>query len=183
MTLRTVVVCLLLLFVLSVSLAFAQAPVYFDPQDAFIGDDACDSVFCVEVYIGQCDSIKGYSFGITYDTTYLTLGSVSESGFLGSELFFWQEVLSPPFATVTVDNGATGDPVPGPGHLFTLCFDPPFSCTPGEGPMPLVFSSGLVRDQLNHPIAISTVDGTVTVRCGITPVEKSLWGGIKNLYK
>ncbi len=177
--------CLVLLGFLfsAAAVASGQAPVYFDPQDAFIADEACDEVFCVEVHIGDCDSIEGYSVAITYDTSHLTLGSVSESGFLGPQILFWQEEFNPPYATVTVDNGASGDPVPGPGHLFTLCFEPLFHCTPGDGPMQLVFETALVRTRENQPIPIYTVDGTVTVRCGITSPESTTWGGIRSLYR
>jgi hypothetical protein len=175
----------LLLLLLLVSVVHAQAPLYLVPQDAMISGLECNSPFCVEVYIGECDSIKGYDISLTYDATYLSLGGVYESDFFENSGFYPLPVDNPPFVTVIVNCGNLGAVVPGPGHLYTICFDPPHFCTPADAPVFLVFDDADVRDQTNQPcsIPVDTLDGTVTIHCGDTSAEVTAWGGIKSLYR
>jgi len=175
----------LLLLLLIVSAAQAQAPLYLVSQDATISGLGCDSPFCVEVHIGESVGIKGYNISITYDATYLSLGGVYESNFFDSSAFYPLPVDNPPFVTVIVNCGNLGAVVPGPGHLYTICFEPPYFCTPADAPTFLEFADADVRDQTNLPysIPVETFDGTVTIRCGDTAVEATEWGGIKSLYR
>ncbi len=177
-------ICLLLLL-LVVSVAHTQAPLYLVPEDAMISGIECDSLFCVEVHIGECDGIKGYNISLTYDATYLSLGDVYEGGFFDSLAFYSLPVDDPPFVTVIVNCGNLGAVVPGPGHLYTICFEPPYFCTPADAPMFLEFGDADVRDQTNQPytVPVDTFDGTVTIHCGDTAAEVTVWGGIKSLYR
>jgi hypothetical protein len=175
----------LLLLLLVVSAGHAQTPLYLVPQDSEISGLDCESPFCVEVHIGECQGIKGYNISITYDATYLSLGGVYESGFFDSSAFYPLPVDNPPFVTVVVNCGNLGAVVPGPGHLYTICFEPPYLCTPADTPTFLVFGDADVRDQTNQPysIPVATFDGSVTIHCGDTAVDGSAWGGIKSLYR
>jgi hypothetical protein len=176
--------CLVFL-VLVVSAAHGQAPLYLVPQDAQISGPECNNPFCVEVHIGESAGIKGYNISITYDATYLSLGGVYQSDFFDSSAFYPLPVDNPPFVTVIVNCGNLGNVVPGPGHLYTICFEPPHFCTPADVPTYLVFEDADVRDQTNLPysIPVSTNDGTVTIRCGDTAVDATAWGGIKSLFR
>jgi hypothetical protein len=176
--------CLALLL-LAVSAAYGQAPLYLVPQDALIAGDGCDNTFCVEVHIGECAGIKGYNISITYDATYLNLGGVYESDFFDSSAFYPLPVDNPPYVTVVVNCGNLGAVVPGPGHLYTICFEPPYFCTPADAPTYLVFDDADVRDQTNLPysIPVVTFDGTLEIHCGDTAADVTAWGGIKSLYR
>ena len=175
----------LLLLLLVVSATQAQAPLYLVPQDSQISGLDCENPFCVEVHIGDCDGIKGYNISITYDATYLNFGGVYESDFFDSSAFYPLPVENPPFVTVIVNCGNLGAVVPGPGHLYTICFEPPYFCTPADAPTHLVFDDADVRNETNLPysIPVNTFDGTVTIHCGDTAVDVTAWGGIKSLYR
>jgi hypothetical protein len=176
--------CLVVLLV-AVTAVHAQAPLYLVPQDAMISGLECDGPFCVEVHIGECTGIKGYDISITFDATYLSFGGVYESDFFDSSAFYPLPVDNPPFVTVIVNCGNLGTVKPGPGHLYTICFGPPYFCTPADAPTSVVFDDADVRDQTNQPysIPVGTFDGTVTIRCGDTAVDATAWGGIKCLYR
>jgi len=184
MSVRLCLCVLIGLWLASVPIAFAQAPVYFQPQDTYISGSGCEQMLCIEVHIGECEGIKGYHMAITFNTDYLTLEGIYESDFFDTSAFFWMTEDSASIETIVVDCGNLGSPVPGPGHLFTICFEPPYFCTPAGEPMPLAFEYVDVRSSGEpNSIPTETIDGTITIRCGATALERRTWSSIKEWYR
>jgi len=159
-----------------------QTPIYLVPQDGEV--DACvDSVYCAEVWIGAAADIKGYSIEVIYRSDFITLlyaqsGDIFSSA--GHEFAFFDDLRTGAvYDTVAVDASDLTGTVSGPGHLFTLCFGPPWEC---GAVSPLAFASAIVRDGDNMPIDVSTADGTVSISCP-TAMDASTWGVIKALYR
>ena len=177
---RVLLMCMIVLGL--VPCVQGQTPIYLDPQDGDV--DICeDSVYCAEVWIGAATDIKGYSVEMVFRPDHMALLYVQSGDIFSSAghgFAFYDDVRAGAvYDTVAVDASDLTGTVSGPGHLFTLCFGPPWEC---GAVTPLAFTLALVRDSNNMPIEISTTDGTVTISCP-TAVDASTWGGIKALYR
>ncbi|MGD9141852.1 MAG: hypothetical protein PVJ42_09970 [bacterium] len=159
-----------------------QTPIYIVPQDGTV-DTCMDSTYCAEVWIGAATDIKGYSVEMIYRPDHMALISVQSGDIFSlaghSSAFFDDLRPGAVYDTVAVDASDLTGTVSGPGHLFTLCFGPPWGC---GAVTPLAFVMAIVRDSDNMPISVSTADGTVTIECP-TAVDASTWGSIKALYR
>lgn len=176
------VLCALVLVSCLVPCANGETPIFLIPQDGEV--DACsDSVYCADVWISAASDIKGYSVRITFEDADLNLLCI-ESGDIftgaGHECAFFDEVRAGAAEdTIAVDSSDLTGSVSGPGHLFTICFGPPWV---EAFRSPIIFVAAQVRRSDNSPIDVSTTDGTVTVSHP-TASDHSTWGEIKALYQ
>jgi hypothetical protein len=140
-------------------------------------------VYCAEVWIGAATDIKGYSVEMIYRPDHMVLVSVQSGDIfssVGHSFAFFDDLRAGAvYDTVAVDASDLTGTVSGPGHLFTLCFGPPWEC---GAVTPLAFVMAIVRDSDNMPISVTTTDGTVTIDCP-TAVDAATWGRVKALYR
>jgi hypothetical protein len=176
-------VSVLVAFVLALAgSASSETAVYFDPKDGEV-DASSDTIYCTEVWIGSAEDIKGYSLEVTYRSADLNLMEVVEGDIFtsaGHMSAFFSEV-RPGAAedTIAVDASDLTASVPGPGHLFTICFGRPWVYT-DRTPLTIILAD--VRDSGNAPVPVVTEKGTVTISYP-TAVSATTWGAIKGLFR
>jgi hypothetical protein len=162
--------------------ASGETAIYFDPAAGEV-DASSDVVYCTEVWIGPALDVKGYSIEITFSTADLNLFTVVEGDVFSSaghlSAFFYAVRPGAVEDTIAIDASDLTGSVAGPGHLFTICFGPPWVCA-GDSPLSAILAD--VRDSGNAPIPVAPTGGTVTVSCA-TGTDETTWGGIKGLYR
>jgi hypothetical protein len=187
MAIRTgVLVAIFTLFCFSPVLG--QVPLYFVPEYAEISGEACGwSEYCVEVHVGEVEMLAGYDIQITFQPEHLNFLEAREGDFFSGaghpSSFFHRLVLAEGEATedtVFVNCADLGDAVSGAGHLFSVCFVPPWSDMATA--LPLCIIGCELRDIDNGSIPCDPSDGTISVLCP-TATEVTVWGVIKSLYR
>lgn len=162
--------------------AFGLTPIYLDPQDGEVNGHS-DTGYCTEALIGPAGDIKGYSIELTYRNADLNLVGVYEGDIFTSaghlSTFFYTVRPGAVLDTIAVDASDLTGSVSGPGHLFTVCFGPPWTYADHT---PLVFVMTDVRDSGNGTVPVSPTNGTVTITFPIGN-DTSSWGAIKGLYR
>lgn len=165
-----------------------EVTVGFSPQHAYITTAPGAVVVQVTVDSAATD-LKGFSFAIDFDETFITPVSVLPGSLLtnaGCDYFFeWRNDGNPIWEpgigdSVAVDGALLGDcSVAGPGSLFEVVFYWPgvpvslteLGCRPG----------GRLRNSANDSLFYTCEPGTVSVLA--IPVENRSWGRIKAGYR
>jgi hypothetical protein len=163
----------------------AQPTVYFQPDPAMISGSACgDALFCIDVRIDSIPNMAGYDVGITFRPDHLNFLDAREGDIFTaaghSSFFLWTLDTGTSEDTVWVNAADLGGYVSGSGHLFSLCFVPPWNDEAVGSP--LVFVKALVRDSANADVTVETTDGTISVYCP-TSGDQVRWSTIKSLYR
>ncbi|MBF6601308.1 MAG: hypothetical protein IVW36_12445 [Dehalococcoidia bacterium] len=124
---------------------------------------AVGATFTVQVIVTNASDIGSYQFRLAFDAVRLTFVSVEDAGFLGSS---GRTVQCPPpvtdtgtvfFGCVTVGSSPPGPTAPG--VLATVTFTANLA-----GSVPLQFTKSTLSDPLANPIAVTAIDGSVTVQ-------------------
>ncbi|MFC1800334.1 hypothetical protein ACFL2Z_05475 [Candidatus Eisenbacteria bacterium] len=175
-----------LAFWLALSTALnAQPTIFFQPDDAVISGGLCNTpLFCMEVHVDAIPNMAGYDIGIIFKPEHLNFLDAREGDIFAlaghPAVFFWSLRTGTTLDTVFVNAADLGGSVSGSGHLFSLCFEPPW-LDEAVG-SPLVFVRSLVRDSANADVPVVTSDGAISVYCP-TAIGISRWGTIKSFWR
>jgi hypothetical protein len=162
----------------------AQPAIVFQPEDAVISGATCSSPeFCVNIHAESIPNMTGYDIGITFNPEYLNFLEAREGDIFAlaghSSVFFWSLRSGTSVDTVLANAADLGGYVSGSGHLFSLCFVPPWNDEAVNSP--LVFVKSLIRDSANADVPVLTSDGSISVYCPVG-LDQTGWGTIKSLY-
>jgi len=140
------------------SAAAADPTLYADPAltDVWTGGD-----FWVDVSVNaELLGLTGYDLTIDYDETVLEVLDVVEGALPSSSgpSFFFFTTGPAPENAIDINGAVLGDAVNGPGVLASLHFS---ALAPGVSP--IEFIEFELRDLENMPIAVTAIDGQVTV--------------------
>lgn len=139
-----------------------------------------DDLFALDVNIsGQVLGVTGYDLIIDFDETLLEVVNVVEGSLPASSppTYFWWTDEGTESQAIVINGAVLGHSVDGPGTLAELRFH-----ALAVGVTPIHFVSVDLRDLDNSAIAVTPLDGEVTIEW-VTPVEPSSWSRIKTLFR
>jgi len=138
------------------------------------------NLFALDVTINdQVLGVTGYDLIIDFDETLIEVVNVVEGALpAGSPpSYFWWTDEGTVSQSIVINGAVLGHSVDGPGTLAQLRFH-----ALALGVTPIHFMSVQLRHLDNTPIAVTPIDGEVTIEW-TTPVELSTWSRVKALFR
>jgi len=137
-------------------------------------------LFALDVTINdEVLGVTGYDLVIDFDEALLDIVNVVEGALpAGSPpTYFWWTDEGTESHSIVINGAVLGHSVDGPGTLAQLRFH-----ALALGVTPIHFVSVQLRHLDNTPIAVTPIDGEVTIEW-VTPVDLSTWSRVKALFR
>jgi hypothetical protein len=168
----------LVVLALGVAVAAQAIPIIsIEPATKFVEPG---NLFALDVRVNdEVFGITGYDLVIDFDETIIEIVNVVEGALPASSppTYFWWTDDGTPSQAIVINGAVLGHSVDGPGTLAQLRFH-----ALALGVTPIHFVSVDMRHLDNTPIAVTPIDGTVTVEW-VTSIEPSTWGRVKALFR
>jgi hypothetical protein len=139
-----------------------------------------DDLFALDVNISdEVLGVTGYDLIIDFDEALLEVVNVIEGSLpAGSPpTYFWWTDEGTGSHSIVINGAVLGHSVDGPGTLAELRFR-----ALALGVTPIHFVSVQLRHLDNSPIAVTPIDGEITIEW-VTPVDPSTWSKVKMLFR